>query len=209
MPRLSWDTARTGSRKGYDMENTTKNQDFSPDLQEKSFAADAIKTLVLYIMIFIALAAVAYVIFFYSEEVFTSNFEFSSYELNPIIFTGDMQGLTGSDEVKIGIRSCEVGENSITLAIYGKNFSDKDRLADGKTFVISSFNTAVAETRYHYYADDWSEVKIPAHGQFECEVTFTVEKAAEKSANGYVFSLSAFRDTDDPTIEILLEPSSK
>lgn len=178
-------------------------------MQEKSFAADAMKTMVLYIMIFIALAAVAYVIIFYSEEVFSSDIGFSDSEPNPIFFTEDMSGLTGGDEVKIGISNCEFGENSIKMTIYGKNFSDRDWFADGKTFVISSFNTSAAETRYHYYADEWSEVKIPAHGQFECDATFTVEKAAEKAANGYVFSLAAFRDRDESTIEILLETPEK
>ncbi|MGN0585903.1 MAG: hypothetical protein ACI4JF_01340 [Oscillospiraceae bacterium] len=191
------------------MENTTKNQDFSPEMQEKSFAADAMKTLVLYIMIFIALAAVTYVIIFYSEEVFSTDIGFSNSELKPIIFTEDMEGLTGGDEVKIGIKNCEFGENTISITIYGKNFSDRDWIADGETFVISSFNTLAAETRYHYYADEWSEVKIPAHGQFECEAAFTVEKAAEKAANGYMFSLAAFRDWDEPTIELLLETSEE
>lgn len=187
------------------MENTTKNQDFSPEMQEKSFAADAMKIMVIYIMIFIALAAAAYVIILNSEEVFSSDIIFSDPELKPIIYTEDMGGLTGGSEIKIGIRNCEFGENSVTMTIYGKNFSDSDRFADGETFVMSSFNTSAAETRYHYYADEWSEVRIPAHGQFECEATFTVEKAAEKAANGYVFSLAAFRDQNEPTIEILLE----
>lgn len=191
------------------MENTTKNQEFSPELQEKNFAASTIRTWVFYIMIFIALTAVAYIFIFYSENVFGSDMGFADVDSSPIIISEDMRGLAGSAELKVGIEECKFGENSITLKLYGKNFSDKDRSAGGETFVISSFNTSAAETRYHYYADEWTDFTIPAHGQFECEVTYTVENALEKSADGYTFSLSAFRETEDPTIEILLEPSSK
>lgn len=191
------------------MENITKNQEFSPELQEKNFAASSFKTWLFYVMIIIALAAVAYIIIFYSENVFCSDMCYADFDTTPIIISEDMGGLAGGSEMKIGIADCKFGENSITLKLYGKNFSDKDRYADGDTFVISSFNTSAAETRYHYYADEWTDFIIPAHGQFECEVTFTVENAAEKAANGYIFSLSSFRETDDPTIEIMLEPSEK
>lgn len=191
------------------MENTPKAEEFSPELQGKSFVSSSMKTFIFYILIFIALTAVACVCIFYSENVFSSDMGISDNKLTPIIISEDMDGLAGGSEMKIGISKCIFGENSITLNVYGKNFSDKDRYADGKTFVISSFNISAAETRYHYYADEWTDIIIPAHGQFECELTFTVENAAEKAEDDYIFSLSAFREKDDPTIEILLDPAGK
>lgn len=181
-------------------------QGYAPEKNSEYFKKHAFKYSVMCIGGIILLAAAVYLSFNVHREVFGADLKlFNSARSVPVIISYDSDGLIDDNYIQIGIENCEINDDSIKLTIYGKNNSDKEWTPDGRTFVISSLNTTAAGKRNHYYTDELMHLTVPAHQEFIYNMEFSISGVKQKIKDGYVFSLSAFRNTDLSTVEIVLE----
>lgn len=181
-------------------------QGYAPEKNSEYFKKHAFKYSVMCIGGIILLAAAVNLFFNVHREVLGVDLKlFSSAKAVPVVISYDSDGLIDDNYIQIGIENCEINDDSIKLTVYGKNNSDEEWTPDGRTFVVSSLNTSAAGTRNHYYTDELMNLTVPAHQDFVCDMEFSISGVKQKINDGYVFSLSAFRNTELSTVEIVLE----
>ncbi len=178
---------------------------YSPDAADEHFRAGALKYSAVCILAVIIAVIAADVFIIHSDSAFSRSWDiFQSYDKTCPEFSDMSDGLAGSG-VKIRAESCGFSAGTVTLEIYGENHSGKDWTATGKTFMLSSFNSRAAQTRSHYYSDNWQELTVPDGEAFRISLTFSVQESETGPEDGYIFTLSAFSDGEFPALEILLD----
>lgn len=107
--------------------------------------------------------------------------------------------------VTVGIKDYRIENDMLYVNVYGENKTDQDISVTPDIFVLSSFNKAAAEPRYHYYAENWQDIVISAKGNYSCELAYNVSGINKKIGNSYIFTITAFRNVEDrDTIEIII-----
>lgn len=181
-------------------------QGYAPEKNSEYFKKHTFRYSVMCICGIILLAAAANLFFNVYREIFGADLKlFDSARTVPVVISYDSDEPADENYIQIGIENCEINDDSIKLTIYGKNNSDEEWAPDGRTFVISSLNTTAAGKRNHYYTDELMNLTVPAHQDFIYNMEFSIRGVKQKMNDGYVFSLSAFRNTDLSTVEIVLE----
>lgn len=184
------------------MENHNIKKEYSPDEMVEIFTAKAIKIVVCFLIVTGIIYAAVY--FIISSNISLLSGDKNQADNSAVIFSYMTVGAVESGNIKISADSCTIKGDTVVLKISGENLGEDIWEADGKTFAISYFNTKAAETRYHYYSDEWTKFEVAPGESFDCEIEFTISEAEQKKENGYVFSLSAFRGDDMPSVEIVL-----
>ena len=186
------------------MYGTQKNTDFSPHEAEMAFNKNVFRYSVILITIVAIISIVGYIFIKQSNGIFAIDTQLFENSTEPMMLTYDTNGLVGTDELKVGVSGCIIGDDYVTVNIYGHNYSNAQWSPEGNTFVLSSFNATTPETRYHYYSDDRQDMTVQASSPFTYTTTFSINNAREKLDKGYIFCLSAFRSANSPTLEIIL-----
>lgn len=184
------------------MENHNIKKEYSPDEMVEIFTAKAIKIVVSFLIVTGIFYAAVYLII-------SSNVSVLSNDKNPadnsaVVFSYMTDGAVENGNIRLSADSCTINGDKVNLKLSGKNLGEDVFEADGKTFAISYFNTSAAETRYRYYSDSWTEFTAAPGESFECDIEFTINEAEQKKENGYIFSMSAFREDNMPSVEIVL-----
>ena len=184
------------------MENHNIKKEYSPDEMVEIFTAKAVKIVACFLVVTGIIYAAVY--FIISSNILLFSGDKNQTENSEITFSYMTDGAVESGNIKFTADSCTIKGDTVYLKISGENLGESIWEADGKTFAISYFNTNAAETRYHYYSDEWTKFEVAPVESFECEIEYTIKGAEEKKENGYTFSMSAFRGDDMPSVEIVL-----
>ena len=186
--------------------DSLKKIEYSPEKADEYLKRRALRCSIICMFIIAVIAVISYYMINFIPSIYGINLNlFNDAKTSSLLLSTSSLELVGTENLKIGVSNVEVTDDMITFNIYGKNFSDNDWEADGSTFVVSSFNTNVAETRYHYYSDDWENISVPAHQQFSYDMSYQIPNVKNKMQNDYLFSLSAFRNNDFATIEMVFD----
>ena len=156
----------------------------------------------------ICIAAVI-VCFFAAEHMISAEMKvefdlFDTVAIDPAVVI-EGHDVESSGNVTVGVSGYRVEDRKIYVSIFGKNNTDQVFNASSGVFILSSFNKASAEPRYHYYAENWQDVSVPAKCSYNCELIYDVSDVINKINDDYIFTLSAFRNVlDRETVEIVI-----
>ena len=111
----------------------------------------------------------------------------------------------GDFGITVGVSDYIVLGDSIAVEIFGSNNTDSTWVANSRNFVLSSFNKRAMETRYHYYPENWNNFSVEPGGKYVCRLSFSIPDVQAKIDEGYIFTVSAFRNMPDrSTVDIVV-----
>ena len=136
------------------------------------------------------------------------NFDVDMFEtaaIDPVILIEEHNSQGGIEDVTVGVSGYNVEDEKIYVDIFGENNSNENMIVTSGVFILSSFNKTAAEPRYHYYADNWQDMCIPANSSYKFTLVYDVDGIGDKINSNYIFTLSAFRNImDRETVEIII-----
>ena len=170
---------------------------------EENFKARAVRSSAICMVVMAAVFALFYGAVNYSESICGVEMGVCGAEMAPSELVTD-GGTVYSGDLQIGVKDCVISGDTVSFTLYGKNCG-RERWESGVSdFVVVTLNTSAAEVRGRYYSDSAVQLSAEPQEEFSAELVFEIENAEEKLRNGYIFSLSAFHSSSQPTVEMVL-----
>lgn len=170
---------------------------------EENFKARAVRSSAICMVVMAAVSALFYGAVNYSESICGVEMGVFGAEIAPSELVTD-GGTVYSGDLQIGVKDCVISGDTVSFTLYGKNCGGERWESGGSDFVVVTLNTSAAEVRGRYYSDSAVQLSAEPQEEFSAELVFEIENAEEKLRNGYIFSLSAFHSSSQPTVEMVL-----
>ena len=152
----------------------------------------------------VMVVAMAAKIFIEEIEFYPDLNMFKTIAIDPAAVINEHDKESGGN-VTVSVDGYRTEDDILYVSVCGENKNNYDVAATPDIFVLSSFNKSVAEPRYHYYAENWQEILMPANSRYVCELAYSVSDINSKIQNDYIFTLTAFRNvTERGTVEIII-----
>lgn len=113
-----------------------------------------------------------------------------------------------TDGIDFSVENCSFDHENKTLCVEvtGKNTTDKDWQADGRTFSVAVQCVKEMQLTEYFYniSSDWVDAVAPAGGSFSVKLNFRIEDAEEMLECGDIFSLVLLRGSNSATVYVVL-----
>lgn len=179
---------------------------YSLENMDVNFRKKAVKCCIICCAAIIAVALAANI--FITETPLLHNLDLNMFETvaeAPLELVKEHNTEIGDFGITVGVSDYVVLGDSIAVEIFGSNDTDSAWVANSRNFVLSSFNKKAMETRYHYYPDNWNDFSVEPGGKYVCRLSFSIPDVQSKIDDGYIFTVSAFRNMPDrSTVDIVV-----
>lgn len=186
----------------------SKNKELNAINLENNYFRHSFNNAVICILIVIACFAV--MCFLVNKKNGICRYELNLFGLSktmPVIVNDSFSSQEGGIEFSVDSCSIDSKNDKLYINIMGRNLTDDEWYADGRTFsvAVQDVNGSFSRETYYNAAGDWESAKAASESAFFLQLEFHIDGIEERLDKGDVFSLVAFRGSEEtPTSVIVL-----